>query len=859
MYPVFKNMDFIYRIPLLDFDPNNEDEIVLNWRKILNLIKGSSESLFLQLHDKKYPELTPVLKQKVRKYLLRGRFRATPFGGWSGVGLGKWGSATDDLIQIQTKTILIQLAKPISDQKTSTLAPAVNYSFGVYHFYRFDEEDEKWIYCLVARNKLLDKLYSHFKSNQKLSYSEFEGWFNQIDSGIRKKLWQRVQETGILHTSPNPPHIEFSRQFNTKSQFSITLNREIKKQLDQFTSESGALFIPQKRAILERFKLLFQQCYDDRFVPLTHIMNDYHLIHESLHVNDSQIQHSNQGFNLFTGNKSIDLKESMEARSIPNKLQDIQYLFHLGKSDQLILDNVVCNRPFAFSGRFTSDEEVFNLCKSLFNNSEQLEKTIYCDIDVYENPTINFLTSHQSIFRYSINPFGVTHPDSIPLNELYLGVRDDCLFIHWKRKKVFIKSVFQHPLNGNQITHPLLRLLWEISNQDTFKFLPYTFDSSISHTYFPRFTWGNIILQEKKWVLTADHLKNKNELRKQCEKLDIPNNILAGRMDQELLLNWKNSSDYEILWQELQKKQSLNIYDAESLLSTPFQSQKGNKMYPQFVYQKHHGSRNLNYPNFINYLDQKSNNSLYLRVPINPNLLIPFLKNFLSVFISDLKSENLNFTWYFLLYSSPVLEVRLRFISTQKLVLSQILERFHQKLQSSLKTITYQIDTYYPEFEKYSRSDLSISENLFQKESEMVLFGDFKIRQPFVCSDQPFIAQIVSEIWSDIFQATGHPKRYLDKLKSKLRELSLADIQQVRKTCEESIEQTTLSQQEIAYLHQLQKHSFFQNPKKQQALLLNHFHMMCNRFFLLNNHDFEQISMYLTHKKLSKKIFLKST
>lgn len=35
--------------------------------------------------------------------------------------------------------------------------------------------------------------------------------------------------------------------------------------------------------------------------------------------------------------------------------------------------------------------------------------------------------------------------------------------------------------------------------------------------------------------------------------------------------------------------------------------------------------------------------------------------------------------------------------------------------------------------------------------------------------------------------------------------------------------------------------------------------MMCNRFFLLNNPDFEQISMYLTHKKLGKKIFLKST
>lgn len=79
-------MDYIFRLPLVDFDITNEDEIKKNWKWIQKAVEHSSESLYREIRDSDYSSLSNRIRLKIYKFLLRGRYRATPFGYWAGVG-----------------------------------------------------------------------------------------------------------------------------------------------------------------------------------------------------------------------------------------------------------------------------------------------------------------------------------------------------------------------------------------------------------------------------------------------------------------------------------------------------------------------------------------------------------------------------------------------------------------------------------------------------------------------------------------------------------------------------------------------------------------------------------------------------
>lgn len=57
-------MKFLFRAPLLDFDPQDEKEIVENWDRILKIISVSSTSLFDEISQKTYSSLHPKLKKR---------------------------------------------------------------------------------------------------------------------------------------------------------------------------------------------------------------------------------------------------------------------------------------------------------------------------------------------------------------------------------------------------------------------------------------------------------------------------------------------------------------------------------------------------------------------------------------------------------------------------------------------------------------------------------------------------------------------------------------------------------------------------------------------------------------------------
>ncbi|WP_026969375.1 lantibiotic dehydratase [Algoriphagus terrigena] len=99
-------MDFIYRIPLLGFDPRDDSKVMQHWEDIKTRIRSSSPSLYAAIQDKTYDRLDEDTRLTVYKYLLRGKYRSTPFGRWAAVGTAGWSDKTETILPLNTQEIV---------------------------------------------------------------------------------------------------------------------------------------------------------------------------------------------------------------------------------------------------------------------------------------------------------------------------------------------------------------------------------------------------------------------------------------------------------------------------------------------------------------------------------------------------------------------------------------------------------------------------------------------------------------------------------------------------------------------------------------------------------------------------------
>ncbi|MBN7816907.1 lantibiotic dehydratase [Algoriphagus pacificus] len=848
-------MDFIYRIPLIDFDPSNPSEIIRNWVQITDTIHYSSPELFQQIHGKDYDALSEEIKLSIYKYLLRGRYRATPFGKWAAVGTGRWDNTKKTILDLDTKQILPIEKKP-TNQENYTLAPGLEPCPPMIRYLQFDQKEQKWIYSLIAENKILNTLIRHFEEKQLLDFREFSTWFSGIDRESKLEIWNRVLATGIILKATREKQHSNPQNINLKALETVFLDPSIREKLDMFTKQSGKLFTQQKKPILEKFKNLFQAKFDDRFVSLHQLMCEAVLLQESLAAVDRNGYVSSSKLpNLFPGINQIDLSQEAAKEQLPDQIHDIQYLFRVDAAGRILMDNIVCNRPFVYSGRFSEDQQLFQFIKDMNPELKNPISFRYCDIQLMESDTIQFLCRHQNCYSHQLGPIQDQETGTISLKEVYLGIHEDRILLYWKKKNIVLLPVFQHPLNGQQISLNLFRLLWEISNQDSFKFLPYT--TGQTSRYYPEYRWGNIILQPRKWIYKAEEFSSIQDLKNSLQEDAIPDPVQVGTMDQELVLYWKNPLDLKILWKELNKREKLHLLEAVGYDDPLFYSGNGKPVFPQIVYQSKVHPPKVTIPGLVNYLDEQDPSCLYFRIGTSPQGLITLLKKTLPSLIHELKRELPTLNWYFLIYGMPKLEVRIRFLrlkAKQKAMIRNVAYGHFQKdPQLSLREATY-----YPEFEKYGITDQNKSNQLFQWESELVLQGNKENSLPLICWEEEAKVDLFSEIWSEVFFKSSLRDVYLEEFKMILKTLSTQDIRKIRKSFDPTLSSKAWKGSTQTYLQCIQKHRNYQNTTRQKSFLLNHFHMMANRFFLMNAMDYEEICRYVTYRKLGRKIHMGS-
>jgi len=155
--------------------------------------------------------------------------------------------------------------------------------------------------------------------------------------------------------------------------------------------------------------------------------------------------------------------------------------------------------------------------------------------------------------------------NQLPLNDLMISIQNNRIVLRSKKLKKGVIPYLSNAHNYSNKSLPAYHLLADLQNQDLRNtlFLNWGFLKT-QFNYFPRVTYGKIIVSLAFWQIYQDELKliinNKsfemNEYLKLITKRRIPRDVLLVEGDNELYINNENSESVKMLLSIVKNKPS---------------------------------------------------------------------------------------------------------------------------------------------------------------------------------------------------------------------------------------------------------------------------------------------------------------
>src|SRR5690606_16676115 len=163
---------------------------------------------------------------------------------------------------------------------------------------------------------------------------------------------------------------------------------------DSFFSEIGSLAVNQDNSYLERLIARFEEEFDDRFVPLKMLWKLVpHLILENRDTKDIRSTEDAFLYSL-SESRTLNLRNLTINRGNKKEIKHAQALFRILDNEQILIDNLVFNRPFVYGGRFTHRAELFDYFQQYPGQSDEV---VYADVILLEGIKAQHISSHKSI------------------------------------------------------------------------------------------------------------------------------------------------------------------------------------------------------------------------------------------------------------------------------------------------------------------------------------------------------------------------------------------------------------------------------------------------------------------------------
>src|SRR5690606_9374086 len=139
----------------------------------------------------------------------------------------------------------------------------------------------------------------------------------------------------------------------------------------------------------------------------------------------------------------LDLQNPLLHYGSGGSARHVQGLFRILENGQLLLDNLVLNRPYVYGGRFTHQQEIFEYFK---DQTIKDDETLLADVLLLEGQKANHITAHKNLATVQINCFtGSTAPNELDSSDTYIGIVDGKFRLAAPKWGKFIIPLIQHP------------------------------------------------------------------------------------------------------------------------------------------------------------------------------------------------------------------------------------------------------------------------------------------------------------------------------------------------------------------------------------------------------------------------------
>jgi thiopeptide-type bacteriocin biosynthesis protein len=854
-------------VPLFDFDPTNESEIENNWEKILEAISISSKSLYQELSMRPYSKLNPYVKKKVLKYILRGRYRATPFGRLAAVGIGDFSDSPKQQLNLEKTSSLHYRGDDCRFQDSQSIEGSffINPTFekwGNLQILSYIQGDQRWGIIEIPKAEILELLIQRLKKDKEITYEKFIGWFEDPYDELANQIWEKLLEMGIIHSEHRIiSQIRCNSKIDQVFKESLSLPDTILNDINDFQSTAGKLFSQTESFYLESLRGWFEEKYDDRFVPLSLLSMEHEFLTGSFLSKrnfEKEVVKSLVLPENFWNSDQVDLKSFFKPQPINSEIFDLQVVFKLLKNNIIQLENIVCNRPFVYFGRFNRDDSLYREQESIKDQVFQNREVIYAELRLFETELVDSICMSKQLFTFYITPIPDKRPNAIHLTDIEMGlVGNRLVLIHRKLQKTII-PVVANPLNGREISHPIMRLLWELDHQTQFLFFPLELSKSLESTYIPRLVWDNFILQNRKWILRSSNFSSEIDLKMWLKKSGVPSRIAAGYLDRELLLDWNKGLELSILWSEIKKWGKINITEPTWFGRSEFVSEKGRPIYPQFIARTCRPKFEPNFSRFINSIDHCDEDCLYFLVWTNEENILECLTFWIDeVILSAIESENIH--WYYLVYPNQGdIQIRIRFLNLTEIQRAMLLNFFMAKSANGFHS--FEVRPYYPEIKKYGSSEYRKSEKLFHMESSLLMNPIIDKRSQFIECQSSIKTRLLTELWESILSKHPLMSSIYNYSKARVKSLTHSELKTIKMIWQESICIGPLSEYQRNWIKDyssifLDHSSLKEGEESGLRLIKNHIHMQVNRFFLNERKEFEEMIHFHLYKRFGRLIY----
>lgn len=855
-------MKFLFRTPLFDFDPENESEIKENWLKILEAISVSSPSLAQEIRDQCFEELAKPIKIKVKKYILRGRYRSTPFGKFAGVGLGS------DIVQKFTVDLqqVVELGSTFFKEKANVYSDEWHLSLSIFNqfdrkmFLSYQIKEERWALLGIPPNKIISLLENHHKTHTGIRFNEFRLWFREETQDCIKDVWNHLIKMGVLYLSEDWLRTQITPSLYTDTVVTdqLGVEEEIKSAVEDLFQTGGHFFSKVTSAYLQRLRRWFAIKIDDRFIPLPLLLR-YQEFTGSDFLDLSSNGESQKTPVEFPVSiwecEEVDLKMLVKETPLDLEIFNIDLVFKALDDGRIVVDNALCNRPFSLIGRFNRHEGIFEFEEEIRASIYPYKELIYAEVRVFETHAVQGICATCPLFEKYISPFYQEDPNCIPFEDIEMGLRDgEFILVHGKSGKRII-PVIPHPLNGKEISHPIIRLLWELDHQKSFHLTPFPSPLFSSSSYAPRLTWGKVVLQSRRWVIYSYQFDLPEDLKRWCYEQGLPSNILVGIYDRELLVNWESEEGFEILWSELVKYPRCVLSEAIWKDRSPYTSTNGKPIYPQLVISQRKPIAEQLWTGFLNSIEDENHAWLYVVFWVVEDDFEDFMLSLLSVqFLNILKNRRIR--WYYLVYpDEEQLQVRMRFHPTSSDQKGELLYQIVSNLGPQQR---FEQRPYYPETKKYGDITFLISEELFWM--ECCLIAEIIQNTRSLSGLSRISVACLSHFWVELIGLANMQCHAFKMIKFRIKKMPYELKRRfATELANNQLRKLPAAWKKDYHAKLLQHLSHWKSTKMKWQLISNHLHMQVNRFYSIDRKENEDWLYYLLYKELGKRIYGKGS